>query len=282
MKLSKAHLDKLLSSVTDDVEELLKSEAEEESLSKADPGEEAPSEKEPEGSSTEQPSEDEHSTEGPGAGPAAEDSQEASPQEDGDPAAEEGGEASPEALRDEYLKLDTDSLKMHYLAVKAALMTKLGGDQGAGPGMEQSAPIQAPPPAPPQGPPPMGKSEVEILSRLTKAEKGLEEVEVLRKSLKEKDATIASLEENIGKVAAGFQKLVTSGQVMRKSVQGISFLPKPGTETGAEVSNLSRGELIKKLTEVTSLGKLEKADRDIINRFVVGTGPVESIAKFIK
>lgn len=298
MKLTKSQLDKLLSEVTGDVEELLKSESEESSLSKADEGEEAPAEKEPEGSSTEQPADEENeaSTEGGAAGPeasASPDGQETAPEgQDGqDPAAD--AEATPEALEAEYSKLDVEGLKMHFLACKSALMKALAGpdgdaggpDAGGDPGADQGAPPQGGPPQE-EAPPVMGKSEKEILTRLTKAEAVVAEVETLKKSIKDKDDTIKALEDNIGKVAAGFQKLITSGQVMRKSVQGIGFMAKPGTEVAApgevDVSSLSKSDVIRKLNTVTSSMTLAKSDRETINRFVLGTGSVESIAKYLK
>lgn len=315
--LSKAQLDRVLAQVTDDVAELLKSEADEGvKLSKADEGEETPAEKKPEGSSTEPPAPEaspEASADAPPAGdesaPAPEASAEGSPE--GDPAADAG--LTPEALQAEYAKLPPEELKMHFLAAKAALMAVMGSDDGQAP-PEASAPPAAPPAAagpegsavaPEASTPPMGKKELkmgdgsggkitpgkmaksedvvipaEILERLTKAEAALSQVEDLKKSLADKDAQISQFEEKMGQVAAGFQKLMN--RPMRKSVTGISYIQKPGSESGADVSRLSKTEVVQKLTEVTASSTLTKSDRDLINSYVVGNVPVDAVAKFLK
>ena len=90
------------------------------------------------------------------------------------------------------------------------------------------APPMAPPVPPEASAPPMGKGEFDDESgkvkggSLAKAE-GLSlnkaeldgiraELSDLRKALSEKDATIKTLEEGVGKVAAGFQRIITRQQ----------------------------------------------------------------------
>lgn len=332
MKLNKSELNKLLAQVTDDVQELLKHEADEgESLSKADEGEEAPAEKKPEGSSSEPTGEE--ASAAPPAGPEAsadagpppgpEAGMEGAPPEGegsptGDPAADAG--ATPEALQAEYAQLPPEELKMHFLACKAALMAVMSGQPGADgaaggppPGPEASAdagaaPMGGPPGAPPAGPeasapvPPapqfgkkefksegsggqMSKSEKEFSERLSKAEEAMAEVVELKKALASKDQTIAALEENVGKVAAGFEKLLTRQQVMRKSLTGISYVTKPGAEVAnptADFSHMSKSEVVRKLNEVTASPNLSSADRNLITRYTVGTDvPVSTVAKFL-
>lgn len=287
MKLSKHQLDKLLAQAAEDVEQLLKNEPEEgKSLAKADEGEETPAEKKPEGSSVEPPKPEEGETSATGK-------DEEAGQEQGEPAGQEEA-ATPEVLQEEYSKLPPEELKMHFIACKAALMAVMGSEEKA-PTQEVAGGEQAA-----QGMPPAGEEDMkvakseknialssDIIARLEKAEKGVAEVEKLRKSIAEKDATIAALEEHIGKVASSFQKLVTHQQVMRKSVAGVNFVQKPGTESvssnAVDVSKLSKAEVVEKLKGVTASDKLSKSDREVINRFVVGTDvPVESVAKFIQ
>lgn len=277
MKLNKSELNKLLSQVTDDVQEMLKHETDEgEALSKADEGEEAPAEKTPEGSSSETPeAPPAPSDAGPPAGPEASASPEGSPEgspdgapegspDGGDPAADGG--ATPEALQAEYAQLPPEELKMHFLACKAALMASMSGQPGADDGSAGAPPAgpeaSAAPMGPPAGPeasapvPPapqfgkkefkaegsggqMSKSEKDFSERLSKAEKAIAEVDELKKSIASKDVLIAGLEENIGKVAEGFKTLLTRQQVMRKSLTGISYANKPGVDAPAAGADFS-------------------------------------------
>jgi uncharacterized coiled-coil protein SlyX len=294
MKLNKTQMDQLLAQVTDDIAELLKSE----DLSKADPGEQAPAEETPEGSSAEpqapgpeasaSPEDDGQippgSPEGPEASPEGQDA----PQ---DPSTEQ--QVTPEVLQAEYAKLDVEELKMHFLAAKAALAQALGGQdpeqgQAPAPGPEASAPAPGPEASagPPQGDPMMGKKEFGGEGnggKISKAESIERDLKELKKSLTDKDLTIATMEEQLGKLVEGFQKILT--QPMRKavtSVQSMQFVGKPGSETNP-IQGLSKAEIIQKLNEATRSDTLTKSDRDLINKFVVsGNVPVEAVAKFCK
>ncbi len=323
MKLSKAQLDKLLAAVTDDVAELLKSEQEAMTLSKADPGTEAPAEKNPEGSAVAPPAPEGEtgpdasaSPEASSPAPAPEGSPagvapDASPDPAGDPGTEQG--ATPEVLQGEYMKLPVEELKMHFLACKAALMAMMGGGADEG-----SAPPDATPPGPDASPapgpeasaspspepspePPMGKKEfpgdgnggqirksedASVLERLTKAEAGLKELDALRKSVSEKDASIAAMEikfqDSINQVAAGFQKILS--RPVRKSIQNISDIKvtdKPGTETDADL-NLTKSEVIQRLNVVSSTKPLTKSERQAINKYCVGEAGIETVVALLK
>ncbi len=133
----------------------------------------------------------------------------------------------------------------------------------------------------------LGKSEnySSLEARLVKAEAATAELESLRKSLAEKDAQIASQNENINRIAAGVQKIITKQTSMRKSISGISdigYIAKPGTSSStADLSGLSKSEITARLNVATARKDLTKSDREAINRFVVGSEPIETVAKFL-
>lgn len=342
-KLSKSEMNKLLAQVTEDVAELLKSEAEEVSaLTKADPGTQAPGETTPEGSSSAPQTPDEESSsssssgggEGsfsgsadpaaaamdggtPAAGPGAEGTvaPDGAPAAGGDPAADAA--ASPEMLEGEYAKLPPEELEMHIMAAMSAKMKMsamaqqpapdAGSMPPAGPDAGSASAAPLPPPGPEasaSAPPPMGKGEFDdksgtksagslgksedfksLEARLVKAEAATQEVEALRKSLAEKDAELVRQNDNINRIAAGVQKIITKQTSMRKSIAGISdiaFVAKPGTTpAAADVSGLSKSEITARLNAATARKDLTKADRDAINKFVVGSESIETVAKFL-
>ena len=308
LNISKEKLEQVLASLTDDVENLLKTER----LSKADEGAEAPAETVPEGSSAAPPA-PEGNTEGdagPAEEPAPEVSAHAEPDGDegGDPAADQ--EATPEVLEAEYSKLDVEELKMHFLAAKSVLMTKLGGGaEGAPEGAPEGSPEGAPeaPPEASAGPPAMGKKEMApspgnggkiakserdvdiaaIVARLQKAEEGLADIPKLQKSIAEKDEIIAKMEENLGKVASGFQRIL-KGTPMRKSAASISVVSKPGTsalekttEKQLDLAAMSKSEVIAKLNDVATQKHLEKKDQAAIANYCLGKVGVDSVAHII-
>lgn len=246
----------------------------------------------------------------PDAAPAA--------QPGADPAGDAG--VSPEALEGEYMKLPPEELKMHLMAASSAYDKLTGGGAGqappAAPGPEGSMSPSAPPPEMGKGEyseashsesssSSMGKGEFDdksgqkkagslgkseeikaIETRLAKAEEAHLQVENLTKALADKDAQIGALEANINRIAAGVQKIVTRQTSMRKSVSGISelgFIAKPGTPQPGQVdaSSLTKSEITARLNQATARKDLTKSDRDAINRYVVGSEPVESIAKFL-
>jgi hypothetical protein len=122
-----------------------------------------------------------------------------------------------------------------------------------------------------------------ILTRLDKAEKAASEVTELRKSLATKDAQLAEMEANLGKVAEGFSKIIE--RPMRKAITSISHIAKPGSEQAApgtvDISRLSKAEINDRLNKATRSESLSKADRDAITKYVVGKAPVETVVKFL-
>jgi hypothetical protein len=182
-----------------------------------------------------------------------------------DPAAEGAeGAMSPEELEAEYSKLDPETLKMHYLAAKAALFAAMGGGAGGAP--EASAPA-APPAAPPapggmeaSAPPPAMKSEKGTAS-LSKAEKA--ELDSLREQVK--------LQERL------FDLLNAPA---RKAVTAVDFVAK--SEEKAEKRVLSKSEVAAKLKTVTADAKLAKSDRELVNGYVLGTVSIDKIEHLLK
>jgi len=293
-KLTKAQISKILDEVSEEVDELLKSEAASVALQKAAPGQETSGEVTPSGSSTDE----NFSPEGSAAPSHAPDETSLAPGPEGsapggggeeppppgpggeEPAlgGDEGGDAAtPEALAAEYSQLPLEDLKMHFEACQMALEQALGGAGGAGDEGGAGAPPEASAgPGGPGGPPEempgtdMGKSKREI--------------DNLKKSLSDKDGAITNLKGQIGKLTDLLEQSLVQQQVIRKSAKGLSDLTKSSQEPQlTDVSNLSKAEVIQKLRTVTADGKLSKADRELINQFVITPDmPVETVAKFCK
>lgn len=132
----------------------------------------------------------------------------------------------------------------------------------------------------------MSKSQNDIEVRLSKAEKALDQVTALNKTVAEKDAQIAALNDNINRIAAGVTKLMDKQASMRKSYSSVGVILKPGSEPLAkneslDVSTLSDSQVNEKLREVTASQSLAKSDRDLINTFYAGNRKDRSkVAKF--
>lgn len=274
-KVTQAELSQILAAVNDTMQALVK----------AEPGEETAGEKKPDGSSADAPSPDKSSpppakADGGEAPPAPKPEAPApvadpvSPESSGDPAADQG-EATPEMLEAEYLQLPPQELMMHFLAVKSAVMKQSAGASAAPAPM---APPASPAPAataPDMTSPPIQKSEdlTVIFDRLSKAEEsvlGLQKSnEELRKSNAEKEEELEkinkSLMETFGKIA---EKL-SGPKPLVKSISGVSSLPKK-EEGVSPLAKMSRDQMKDKI-DVLIKSSLPDRDRDLINKFVVGT-----------
>ena len=312
MKLNSQELNKLLDQVSDDVAAVLAKaeEAEKTDLKKANPGEETPGEETPSGSSAEG-SAPQASPKAPEAGSPTETPEESpgeaetpapasTDEQTQNPATEES--SGPEALVAEYAKLPIEELKMHVMAAHAALMQAIsspegGSPQGASP--EGTAPEAAPGVAPegsqPEGQePPMGKKEMKSSDgnggKIVKSEKTDLEIrlETLEKSLKEKEDTINTLETKFTEATDGLKKFVekSDNQALRKSISGISFDKKPGSEEGKSNVTLSKSEAVQKLNALTSdpdrMGKLAKSERESISQYILGNAPQTVISHLLK
>src|SRR5688572_13524000 len=167
IEIEKEKLDAMLADLAVELAPMLKAEAQ--ALAKADddaPAEESEGSGEPAGPPA---SESEESAPAEDSGPPAEASAPApeasapapemsapAPEASAAPGADQAIQPAPtvEALQAEYAKLDPEAQKMHYLAVKAALLATMGA-QSAGPaGPEASAPPMGPEAS--AGAPPMG------------------------------------------------------------------------------------------------------------------------------
>lgn len=302
MRLTKSQLDKILDQVEQDVTELLKSEA----LAKADPGMPAKAEESSEGSSVEPPppvagdeasaSDSSGSAPAPGAPPVAPEASASSGSESSSgssgsesssgssgssgsegsasPEADAGG--NPEELQAEYSKLPLEELKTHFLACKAALVSLIGqGDDGAGAPPPDAAPPAPPAPmGPPPGAPPMAPPGAPPMDPTMKSNS---EVINLKKSLDDQASLVAKQAEAIEKLSAAFAKVIS--KPMRKSVDSVSYIQKPGE--GTEI-NMTKSEAKEKLNQITRTKALKKSDRDLINQFVLGHSEIESIAHLLR
>jgi hypothetical protein len=308
-KLNKSQLNKLLEQVTNDVAIMLKSDTEETTLSKADPGEETTAETTPDGSATDGPPGEESSAspEDTGAPEGSAPPMDGGPDGSQDPATDAG--ATPEALQAEYMKLPPEELKMHLMAAHAALMameSQGGGPEAGGPEASAGPPgpdaSAGPPPGPEAsaggpppgagGPPPgIGKGEISTGTPNDNnggmAKSQMSEISKLRKSIKEKDEQLAKQELALTDTVKAITDMITKRQVMRKSVSGISYISKPGTtekpaeKAAVDPRSLTKSQVMEKLNKVTASTKLAKSDREIINKFVVGSAGIDDIAKYL-
>lgn len=305
-KINQEVLDQLLVEVTSEIAEYLKKD--EADLRKAAD--------EDEGSA---PAEESEGSEGPAA-PEASASEEGSapegpPPPDASaapeaPAAPEGvaapdaqGEIEPaptvEGLQAEYMKLDPEALKMHYLACKSALMAQMGAgpEASAAPAPEASgapAPAASAPAAPPaapeasapmamgemkssgkqiEGSPEANGGEIKAGSKLGKSEIQLE-IEALKAKLAKAEETSKEQEAQLLELA---MKLTAP---LRKSIKGVSelaFVAKEGqSEKKSPVAGLSKNEVVAKLRE-KARGDLKKSDRDLITAYTMGNVDVSKI-----
>jgi hypothetical protein len=311
---NKENINKLLEQVVEDVASILAKS--EQPLTKADPGKETTGESTPSGSSSEGSTDPSASPAPTPTASAAGDADDAKPTPDAsaspdasaqDPAADQS--ADPAALKAEYAKMPVDEMKLHFVALHAALMEAMAstGDQSA------AAP-QAPQATAPEATPGEGSSagpgEQSVVKKEIKASEGsggqmttgMKKTEIsfedrlvsLEKSLKEKDELIADkeksfaeLENKFNEAAASMNKFLQkhTGIGLRKSIAGVSevaFENKPGTEIKGELVELKKSEAIAKLNEVTRRTDLKKSDREAINQYVLGAAPQSTIAHLLK
>jgi hypothetical protein len=209
------------------------------------------------------------------------------------PGEEQAIEPAPsvEALQAEYVKLDPEALKMHYLAAKAALMATMGQDTGA---PEASAPgAGAPPPAAaPAGPPP-GAAPLAMAAKKpngpTKEEndewEGMKTQALLDSKkgaakLGKAESEIASLRAQLdAQNTALLQLAEVVATPIRKSIKGLSdlrFIER--TEEGkAPAVALTKKEVQTVLSEQIRAGKLSKADKALVMQYSVGSVDVSKI-----
>lgn len=282
--IEKDKLDQMLIDVSNELAEMLKAEQSELAKSAEDdePGESSEGSQPPteaDGSAEGSPTAEGSAPPPMAAAPPAEAS--APPPEASAPAPDQaGGDIAPaptvEGLQAEYAQLDPESLKMHYLACKSALMAVMGADQqgsAGAPPPEASAPAGGPPPpaaAPPMAPPMMGKSES------------------VSKSLKDPD--IEALKKQVAdqEVAIGhFVKVMETAMTpVRKSVKNASdmrFIGRTGDESSNEEQpRLTKSQVQTKLSSKISEGKLSKNDKELIYQYNIGKVSVDSIAHLLK
>jgi len=295
-------LDGVIAEISDQVADYLRKD--EAALAKAMPGE---------------PDEESEGSEGPAAPEASEAApeDEASPADEGSapadaaPPAEEGsapdmGAAPPEGdqagqeqaiepaptveqLQAEYMNLDPEALKLHYLACKGAIMAAMGGQ-----GSPADAP-QAPPAAPPAAPPmaaPEASAPPAMKGEMPSTEGNGGEIKA-GKLGKSESAEVAALKaelaaqaDSLAKNEQALMQLVEMvAKPLRKSVKGISelaFLSKDGQEATTAALPLTKSEIMSTLREKAKTDTtLKKSDRDLINKFALGQADAKSIAHLL-
>jgi hypothetical protein len=205
---------------------------------------------------------------------------------------------SVEGLQAEYMKLDPEALKMHYLACKEALMAQMGAGPeasapmappGAAPGPEASA--TAGPPPPPEASAPAFKGELSAGKQLSTSEeanggavsKGASlgksqkdfEIEALKQQLAKNENDLKKQEEELLKLA---MRLTAPLRKSYRSLSELQYVDKEGsTEKKSPVEGLSKNEIVTKLRVKARDEQLNKSDRDLINQYTCGVVDVSKI-----
>lgn len=211
-------------------------------------------------------------------------------------AAHEGGEIEPapsvEGLQSEYMKLDPEALKMHYLACKEALMAQMGaGPEASAPPAPEASVAPPAPPAPAPAAPAFKAEAVPSGKEMSSEEEAnggeVEKGKALGKS--EANAEIVALKQRLAKSEAdksaieaqALELAVKLTAPLRKSIKGLSdlqFVPKEvSTEKKSPSQGLSKNEIVSKLREKARTETLKKSDRDLINQYTVGMLDVSKI-----
>lgn len=224
----------------------------------------------------------------------------------GEGAPGEDAQPSMDELVQAYSQLDPESLKMHYMAVKAALFQSMGAGDGA---PDASAPPAGAPPAggppaaspPASAPPEMGKAEGVLdavapskagagKDRLapvapSKAGAGEDRLAAVAVGKKEKETELESLKKSQAEMETALGSLVGAVRTMletpqRKAVTSaaeMAFVPR----TEAPAKTLSKTEILSKLNEKAKTPGLKKSDRELINQFCVGAVDAKDIAHLL-
>lgn len=216
------------------------------------------------------------------AGPSAAVSPEMSGGPGGDPA--QDAAVDPEALKQEYLKLGPEGLKVHMMAIQAAAMELTGGGDPAGQPAPTSAPApMAPSPSPAPAPAPGGAPVIKderLMSVQPKGKitNGPDRLEAIAVHKSEED--FKSLNDKVDLLSKALHEIV--GKPIRKAVTEIPYNGKPQTEVNAESKSLTKSEITAKLNTVSRNPSLAKSDRQRINSFYDGTITVDGIKDLLK
>jgi len=198
-----------------------------------------------------------------------------------DPAAPgaEGGEEAPETvetLTAKYDGLEESELKMHYLAAKAALMKKMQSAAPAPGASPSAAPPMAPSPSASPAPAPAPAMKAEIAA--APANGG--------QMLKSEQAEVALAKAQVEQLSQQFQVLARAvellAQPQRKAITGINqgFLAK--TEESTNKPAMTKDQVLAKLKNRVSDPSLSKSDRNLINKYSVGSIDVSQIEHLLK
>lgn len=97
-----------------------------------------------------------------------------------------------------------------------------------------------------------------------------------------KSEDVAKMEKMEQTVDALTKAVTLLAAPVRKAITSVAQLPKPGTETGKDVTYLSKSEVTAKLTEKTRDPSLSKADRALVNGFYCGRVDLSKIAHLLQ
>lgn len=168
------------------------------------------------------------------------------------------GEPSVEALQSEYEALTDDQLRSHYMAIKQAIVNRMG--DGAGPDQSDAEPTM-----------PMKKemsaskeestkedSLATVGESMGKTELELE-VEQLKKSLAESQAKASEHEEALKVLVTALEKPIRKGFYNMSEIK--------------EEKQLSKAEIDAKLRELCQRPDLQKSERQLLNDYFLGRNP---------
>ena len=191
----------------------------------------------------------------------------AAPGAEGDQALEGEEEAplSDEELAQIYGSMAPDELERHYSVIRQQLQAAYSQDQGqaAPDAAAEQAPEAAAPAAAPAAP-------------------GAEE-------MMGKSEEIADLKKQVAELAAANQQIVKAFEVLakpsRKSITDIQFMAKSEADAGASQDNSQKGPMtvaqVKDAVSKIAPAKLEKSERDMVNKFYLSGEGKEEVEKLI-
>ena len=234
--------------------------------------------------------------EAPEAAPEAPSADEAAAAAPGTPEHEQG-EIEPattvEELQAEYMNLDPEALKMHFLAAKAALVAAMGADQS-----QADAPMAPPAPAPEA---PLAMAE-KSASEASKEASSASASSMDKKEMSAEKSSASSSEESSSKSSSSMAKsekdvkieeleaqlklqteeVAKLAQVLetpiRKSIKNISdlkFIEK--TDANKAPVQMTTAQAKAKLTEKLRDGKLSKSDKELFMKFSCGSIDISKV-----
>ena len=182
-----------------------------------------------------------------------------------------------------YSSMSRPELIAHHDAVKAALDAMGAQEQAAPPAMDQAA-APAQDAMPPEM---MQKSEKDVAVTVNSAVLvASAETDLLKSELASKTGEISELKKSVEVMTSFIEKLISKKAAPTgKAITSLETINKSedGNSKAEDFSTLSKQEITARLNKKASDPKLEKSDRDLINRFYEsGTINLNGISHLLK